>query len=209
MDLTGKITLVTGASRGLGSAVAEQFTSMGAHVIAVARTVGALEELDDRIQAAGGTATLAPLDITNEESIAGLCKSIFERWGGVDYWVHTAVHAAPLSPVPYMDSKDWDKSITINMTATARLIANIEPLLIAKSGVAIHCDDPREGHKFFGAYAASKAAQRSLYASWAKETQTAKINVKHFTPNPMPTATRARFFPGEDRAPLALSLIHI
>ncbi len=201
-DMTGKIALVTGASRGLGAAVAEALASAGAHVIAVARTSGALEELDDRIQAAGGTATLAPLDITNEESIASLCKSIFDRWGGVDLWVHTAIHAAPLSPVPYVDSKDWAKSVNINVTAAARLIANVEPLLKAKSGTAIHCDDPRTGQKFFGAYAASKSAQRALFASWAAETENANITVKGFKPAPMPTATRARFFPGEDRAPL-------
>lgn len=197
-----KIALVTGASRGLGAAVAEELATSGYHVIAVARTTGALEELDDRIQAAGGTATLAPFDITDEDAIKRMCISVHERWGGLDLWVHCAIHAAPLAPVGHIADKDWDKTITVNINATGRLIANVESLLLAKSGVAVHVDDSMDGHKFFGAYGTSKAAQRALFDSWMNETSKTGPEVIRFTPNPMPTACRARFYPGEDRDPL-------
>jgi len=196
-----KLALITGASRGLGAAVAEALATRGTHVIALARTTGALEELDDRIQAAGGQATLVPLDITDEGGVQRLCLSIHERWGGLDLWVHTAIHAAPLAPVPFIDEKDWDKSIAQNIRATGRLIANIEPLLNAKKGTAIYVDDPIQGQKFYGSYGATKAAQKALFGSWAAEATATTI--KTFTPDPMPTAVRARFHPGEDRAALA------
>lgn len=197
-----KIALITGASRGLGAAVCERLASQGYHVIAVARTTGALEELDDRIQAAGGSATLAPFDITDEEAVKRMCISVHQRWGGVDLWVHTAIHAAPLAPVAHIEAKDWDKTVAINITAAARLITNIEPLLLAKSGTAVHVDDPLDGRKFFGSYGTSKAAQRALFESWANETSKTGPTVIRFTPNPMPTACRARFHPGEDRTQL-------
>lgn len=202
MDFTGKIALVTGASRGLGAAVAEELASLGAHVVAVAKTTGGLEELDDRIQSRGGQATLAPLDITDEPAVQRLCLAIHERWDGVDLWLHTAIHAAPLAPAPHIGDKDWAKSVKTNITAYGRLIANIEPLLQAKSGTAIHCDDTVMGTKFFGTYGAAKAAQTALFNSWAAETAKAQITCKTFTPNAMPTALRARFHPGEDRATL-------
>jgi NAD(P)-dependent dehydrogenase (short-subunit alcohol dehydrogenase family) len=197
-----KIALVTGASRGLGAAVAEQLAADGFHVIAVARTAGALEELDDRIQASGGSATLAPFDITDEDAIKRMCISVHERWGGLDLWVHSAIHAAPLAPAAHIADKDWDKSFAVNVTATGRLIANIESLLLAKSGTAVHVDDPMDGRKFFGTYGATKAAQRALFESWTNESLKTGPEVIMFTPNPMPTACRARFYPGEDRAPL-------
>lgn len=194
-----KIALVTGASRGLGAAVSEALASDGYHVIAVARTTGALEELDDRIQAKGGSATLVPLDITNEDAVKRMCISIHDRWGGLDLWVHSAIHAAPLSPAGHIADKDWEKTIAVNVTATGRLITNIESLLLAKSGTAVHIDDPIDGQKFFANYGASKAAQRALFQSWAAETVKTGPNVISFLPNPMPTACRARFYPGEDR----------
>jgi len=201
-DIDKKIALVTGASRGLGAAVAEKLAAEGYHVIAVARTSGALEELDDRIQAAGGSATLAPFDITDEEAIKRMCISVHERWGGLDLWVHTAIHSAPLAPVGHIADKDWDKTISINVTAVGRLIANIEPLLLAKHGTAVHVDDVMDGRKFFGNYGTSKAAQRALFQSWAKESRKTGPTVITFLPNPMPTACRARFHPGEDRETL-------
>ena len=197
-----KIALVTGASRGLGAAVAEKLAADGYHVIAVARTAGALEELDDRIQAAGGSATLAPFDITDEDAIKRMCISVHERWGGLDLWVHCAIHAAPLAPAAHIADKDWDKSFSINVTATARLIANIESLILAKSGTVVHVDDAMDGQKFFGTYGATKAAQRALFQSWAHESVKTGPEIIMFTPNPMPTACRARFYPGEDREPL-------
>ncbi|SDI10359.1 SDR family NAD(P)-dependent oxidoreductase [Lutimaribacter saemankumensis] len=199
--MTDKIALITGASRGLGAALAETLCETH-HIVAVARTTGALEELDDRIQARGGSATLAPMDVTNKDAMAQLCRSIFDRWGGIDIWAHCAVHAAPLSPAFFIDQKDWQKSVDINVTATGVLIPFIAPLL-GESGTALFFDDPRAGEKFFGAYGATKAAQTALARSWAAETVKTGPRVHVVTPDPMPTATRARFFPGENRDALA------
>lgn len=194
-----KIALITGASRGLGAALAERLAATH-HIVAVAKTVGGLEELDDRIKAAGGTATLAPMDITRTEAMAQLCRSIYDRWGHADLWAHTAVHAAPLAPAPHLDARDLAKSVEINVTATATLIQMVAPLLVAApDGQALFFDDPRAGQKFFGAYGATKAAQIALAKSWQAETVRTGPRVHVLTPPPMPTATRARFFPGEDR----------
>jgi len=199
--MTQKIALITGASRGLGAGLAEALCQSH-HIVAVARTTGALEELDDRIQAAGGQATLAPMDITNPDAMAQLCRSIYDRWGKVDLWAHTAIHAAPLSPAPFIDAKDWDKSVSINVTATGRLITYVAPLL-GEAGTALFFEDSRGGEKFFGAYGASKSAQIDLARSWAAETATTGPKVHVVEPKPLATANRARFFPGEDRSPLA------
>lgn len=201
-DRKEKVALVTGASRGLGAAFAEALAA-DHHVVAVARTTGALEELDDRIRAKGGNATLAPMDITLVEAMAQLCRSIYDRWGHVDTWVHTAIHAAPLAPTAHLDAKDWDKSVAANVTAVGKLIPMVEPLLaLAPTGRAILLDDPRAGQKFFGAYGASKAAQIALARSWQAEAAANGVQVHILSPAPMPTATRARFFPGEDRTAL-------
>ncbi len=195
--------IVTGASRGLGAALAEALASRGMHVVAVARTTGGLEELDDRIQAAGGSATLAPMDVTNEEAMRHLCRSIYDRWGGAVLWAHTAIHAAPLSPASHLAMKDWDRSIATNVRATGALIGMMEPLLRVGNGSALFLDDPHGGQKFFGAYGSTKAAQIALARSWQAETQRTGPRVVIATPAPMPTATRARFYPGEERAQLA------
>ena len=203
--MTQKIALVTGASRGLGAAMAEELAQQGWHVVAVARTTGGLEEVDDRAKAAGATGglTLAPMDITNDDAMRHLCRSIFDRWGGIDLWVHAAIHAAPLAPAGHIDVKDWDKSVAINLRATGTLIPMVEPLLrVRTGGTALFLDDPRAGEKFFGAYGATKTGQIALARSWAAETAKTGPRVVVSTPAPMPTATRARFFPGEDRAPL-------
>lgn len=201
--MTEKLALITGASRGLGAAFAEALAATH-HIIAVARTVGALEELDDRIQAAGGSATLAPMDVTKPDAMAQLCRSIFDRWGHLDIWVHSAIHAPPQAPSGHIDTKDMAKTLATNVTATASLIPMVEPLLIAApTGHAIFFDDPRAGQKFFGAYGASKAAQIALAKSWQAETTKIGPGVHIATPNPMPTATRARFFPGENRDALS------
>ena len=197
--MTDKIALITGASRGIGAALAEAL-SPEYHVVAVARTVGALEDLDDRIQAKGGHATLAPMDITKSDAMAQLCRGIFDRWGKADLWIHSAVHAAPLAPANHIDVKDMAKSIDINVSATATLITMVAPLLEGSDiGKAIFLDDPRAGAKFFGAYGATKSAQMALARSWQAETVNTGPEVRILTPAPAPTATRARFYPGEDR----------
>lgn len=195
------LALVTGASRGLGAAMAEALAPAH-HVVAVARTVGALEELDDRIKARGGQATLAPMDITNRDAMAQLCRALHDRWGGIALWVHAAIHAAPLSPAAHLGEKDWERSVAVNVSATGMLIPFIAPLL-GEGGQAVFLDDPRGGAKFFGAYGASKAAQITLARSWQAETVRTGPRVHILSPAPMPTATRARFFPGEARETLA------
>ncbi len=197
-----RAALVTGASRGLGAAIAEAL-AVSHHTVVVARTVGGLEELDDRIQAAGGSATLAPMDITQSDAMAHLCRSIHDRWDRLDLWIHTAIHAPPLSPVDHIDANDWRIAIATNATATATLIPMVAPLLRSDGSQAVFFDDPHSSEKFFGAYAASKAAQIALAHAWSAETARIGPRVHVLTPNPMPTATRARFFPGEDRSALA------
>lgn len=192
-----QIALITGASRGLGAALAEALAQTH-HVVAVAKTTGALEELDDRIQAKGGHATLAPMDITVEAAMQQLCRSIYDRWGKLDLWVHAAIHAAPLAPAGHIGPKDMDKSIAINITATSRLISYISPLLGA-DGRAVFFDDAKGGQPFFGSYGATKAAQIALARSWQVESRKTGPKVEVLSPNPMPTATRARFHPGEPR----------
>ncbi|WP_158968438.1 SDR family NAD(P)-dependent oxidoreductase [Chachezhania sediminis] len=195
-----KPVLVTGASRGLGFALAEALAP-DHHVVAVARTIGGLEELDDRIKARGGRATLAPMDINVPEAMATLCRGIWDRWGGVSTWYHCAIHAAPLGPVDHMDDKDWSKSIETNTNATARLITYVSPLL-GTEGRAVFFDDVHAGEKFYGIYGATKAAQIALARSWANEQAAFGDRIKILTPPPMPTALRGRFHPGEDRTRL-------
>jgi NAD(P)-dependent dehydrogenase (short-subunit alcohol dehydrogenase family) len=198
-----QIALITGASRGLGRALAEALAPTH-HIVAVGRTTGALEEIDDRVKAAGGSATLAPMDITVPEAMATLCRGIHDRWGHVDLWAHTAIHVAPLAPANHIDAKDFARSIDTNVTATQRLIVYVEPLLAAApGGRAVFFDDSRAGEKFFGAYGASKAAQIALARSWQAETAKTGPRVDILAPAPMATALRARFYPGEDRGALA------
>ena len=205
--MTQKIALVTGASRGLGFAIAEQLALRGWQVVAVARTVGGLEELDDRVKAAGlpgaGGLTLAPMDVTKDDAMRHLCRQVHDRWGGLGLWVHAAIHAAPLAPAGHLDQKDWDKSLATNTRATGMLIPMVEPLLKAHQGTALFLDDPCAGKPFFGSYGATKAAQIALAQSWQAENARHGPRVVIATPAGMPTATRARFFPGEDRTKLA------
>ena len=192
--------LVLGASRGLGAAIAEALAP-NRHVVAVARTEGALEDLDDRMRARGGSATLAPMDITDGDAIAHLCRSVYDRWGGTALWIHAVVHAPPLSPTDHVDEQEWSKAMVTNALVVGRLSPMIAPLL-GDSGQAVFFDDPHLGEKFFGAYAASKAAQIALARAWAAETERAGPSIRILAPNPMSTATRARFFPGENREAL-------
>ncbi len=197
-----KVAIVTGASRGLGAALAEALAK-DHHVIAMARTSGGLEDLDDRIRAAGGSATLVPVDLTDSDACAAVCRSVQERWARADLWAHAAIHVAPLAPAAHLDPTDLKKSLATNVTATATLIACMAPLLeAAENGKAIFFDDPRAGEKFFSAYGATKAAQVSLARSWAAETVRTGPRVMILSPPSMPTATRARFFPGENKGAL-------
>ncbi|WP_225029130.1 SDR family NAD(P)-dependent oxidoreductase [Xinfangfangia pollutisoli] len=205
--MTQKIALVTGASRGLGFALAQQLCSRGWHVVAVARTVGGLEELDDSVKALGlpgaGGMTLAPMDVTNDDAMRHLCRSIHDRWGGLQLWAHCAIHASALSPAPSVEMKDLDKCVATNLRATAFLVGMVDPLLREGEGTALFFDDPLPGAPFAAAYGMTKAAQIAALRSWQEETRRTGPRVLIETPAPMPTALRARFYPGEDRAVLA------
>lgn len=209
---TPPVALITGASRGLGAAWAEALGARGWHVVAVARTTGALEELDDRIRAAGGQATLAPIDLGQDDAIRHLCRGIHDRWGHLDLWVHAAIHAPPLGPAGHVAIKDWDRTLTGTLRMTGVLIPMVEPLLRAAQpqGTAVFFDDTARlapdgtARAHFGAYGAAKAGQIALAQSWAAECaglgaeRAPRVVIDR--PAPMPTATRARFFPGEPRA---------
>ena len=194
------LALITGASRGLGAEFARVLSSTH-HIIAVSRTVGALEALDDQIKKSGGSSTLAPIDLTDQNAVAQLCRSIFERWGKVRLWVHTAIHAAPLGPVITVDNKDWEISVTNNLTALAKLIPMVSPLLDEDSK-AVFFEDNTIMEKFSSIYGATKAAQIHLVKTWQNECKSTGPQIYVLQPNPMPTAVRARFYPGENRKKL-------
>lgn len=195
------IALVTGASRGFGFAVARALGIAGWQVVAVARTVGGLEELADAVVKAGGpNPTLVPLSLTDDGGVQRLCLAIHERWGRLDLVVHCAAHAPPLAPADHIAPKDWTQAADVNLSGTERLAVMTAPLLKASPrGAFVFCADNRAGQPFFGAYGATKAGAEALVRSWAAETERLGPRVIVFHPNPMPTALRARFFPGEGR----------
>ncbi len=197
-----RIALVTGASRGLGFAVARALGAAGAHVIALARTVGALEELDDAIRPGGGAATLVPLDLTDDPALERLGAAVFERWGRLDLWVHAAIHAPALAPANHVDAKDLDRAIAVNLRATQRLIRVLDPLLRQSDrGRALFFTDAAgAGQRFHAAYRATKIGQIEIATAWAREVEaTPALRVAFAAPPPMPTALRLRFYPGEPR----------
>lgn len=199
-EFTGKIALVTGASRGFGYAVAAELARRGAHVIAVARTTGGLEDLADEIDKTEGASTLVPLDITDEDALKRMCRAIHDRWGHIDLFVHAAAHAVPLSPVDHTSLKDFDRAWEVNARATLSLITNLLPLLnAAPEGQAVFLRDPYTGPKFLTGYAASRTAQTLIAEALAAETIQTGPKVTLFAPEPMPTALRHRFYPGENR----------
>ena len=205
MDISGKTALITGASRGLGRAVAEALGAAGAQVIAVARTVGGLEEADDAIRAAGGAgAVLVPLDITDDPGLARLGAAINDRWGHLDLWVHTAINATMLAPPEHIEPKEFDRALAVNVTALQRLIRVVDPLLRqSPAGRAVFIDDGTRPTPNNAAYLASKQAQKTLTQAWDSGLAGAS-NVRVLTAlaPPMPTALRARWHPGEDQSAL-------
>ena len=202
-NFEGQIALVTGASRGFGYAVASGLGRRGAHVVALARTLGGLEELADEIAAGGGASTLVPMDITDEDALKRMCRAIHDRWGRIDLLVHCAAHAVPLSPVEHTGQKDFDRAWDVNAKAVLRLITNCQPLLEASpSGQAVFIRDGNIGPKFFAGYGPSRNAGTQIAESWAAEKAQTGPKVHFFAPQPMATALRSRFFPGEDRSKL-------
>lgn len=205
LDLTGRVALVTGASRGIGYFLAKELAAAGAHVIAVARTVGGLEELDDEIKAAGGQATLVPLDLTDMAGIDRLGGAINDRWGKLDVLVANAAILGVISPIGHVEAKVFDKVMAINVTGTWRLIRSVDPLLrLSDAGRAIIMSSAaaHAGRAFWAPYAASKAAVEALTRSWADETKNSPLRVNAVDPGPTRTAMRAQAMPGEDPATL-------
>ncbi len=201
INLEGKIALVTGASRGIGYFTALELAKAGAHVIACARTVGGLEELDDAIKAVGGSATLVPFDLADMEAIDRLGGSIFERWGKLDILVANAGVLGVISPIGHIEAKVFERVMNINVNATWRLIRSVDPLLtrsdagravIMSSGAAHKC------RPFWSAYSASKAAVEALARTWAGETQSTPLRITSVDPGATRTAMRAQAVPGED-----------
>lgn len=205
--LDGKIALVTGASRGIGYQAALAFAREGAHVIALARTVGGLEELDDEIGRAGGTATLVPLDLTDFDALDRLGASIDERWGRLDIFLANAGILGGLSPLGHIDPKEFDKVMAINVTANWRLARSLDPLLRAsQAGRALLMSSgaARSCKPFWGAYSISKAALESLGRTWAAESASTNLTVNLVNPGATRTAMRALAMPGEDPQSLPL-----
>lgn len=199
--LASRIALVTGASRGIGHATAKALAKAGAHIVAVARTQGGLEELDDEIRQDGGSATLVPLDLTDFDGIARLGAALHERHGKLDILVGNAGIAGPSSPLGHIELKQFNDVMAINVSANFQLIRCMEPLLRqsdAGRAVFITSGAAAKATAYLGPYAASKAALEALARAWAHETARTAIRINLFNPGPVRTRMRATIFPGED-----------
>jgi NAD(P)-dependent dehydrogenase (short-subunit alcohol dehydrogenase family) len=199
--LSGRVALVTGASRGIGYAVASAFAAEGAHVVALARTVGGLEELDDAIRIAGGTATLVPADLRDYPALDRLGAALFERFGKLDIFIGNGGILGRLTPLAHVDPKLWDEVMAVNVTANWRLIRSLDLLLRqSDSGRALFVTSgaARRVPAYWGPYAVSKAALEALVKTYAAETATTNLRVNLVSPGPVRTRMRAEAMPGED-----------
>src|SRR6202020_1576376 len=199
--LTDRIALVTGASRGIGYAAARALAKAGAHIVAVARTQGGLEEIDDEIRKDGGSATLVPLNLTDFDGIARLGAALHERHGKLDILIGNAGIAGPSSPLGHIDLKPWNDVMAINVTANFQLIRCMEPLLKqsdAGRAVFITSGAANKASAYLAPYATSKAALETLARVWASETASTPLRVNLFNPGPIRTRMRAQIMPGED-----------
>ncbi len=201
--LAGRLALITGASRGIGWAVARAYAAAGADLILLARTSGALVELDDLIQSEGGKpSTLVPLDLKDVEGIDRLGGAIFQRWGKLDILVSNAGVLGLISPLAHLPPKDWDSLMAINVTANWRLIRSLDPLLRASdAGRAIFVTSgaASKNQAYWGGYGTSKAALDALIKTYAAETASTNLRVNLLSPGPIDTGMRAKAFPGEDK----------
>lgn len=201
-ELAGQVALVTGASRGIGAAIAESLAARGAHVVITARTAGGLEELEDRIHGVGGSATIAPLDLTDGDSIARLASAMAERWSQLDMLVLNAAMLGTLTPVAAIDAKEFNRLLTLNLIAQQAMIANFDPLLRrAANGrlLALTSGVARTPRAYWGAYAASKAALEVLVTSYGAEMRNISgVRTAILDPGGTRTQMRARAYPGEN-----------
>lgn len=203
--LAGRLMLVTGASRGIGRAVASALAKEGAHVVAVARTVGGLEDLDDEIQKEGGSATLVPLNLTDFDALDRLGASLFERWGKLDGFVGNAAMLGALSPITHVKPDSWKTLIDLNLTANWRLVRSLDPLLKRSDAGRVVFVTSSVGNRpraFWGGYAVSKAALEMLALVYAEECRTTRVRVNIVDPGAVRTRMRAEAYPGEDPATL-------
>jgi NAD(P)-dependent dehydrogenase (short-subunit alcohol dehydrogenase family) len=200
-----RIALVTGASRGIGRAVAIGLAREGAHVVLLARTVGGLEEVDDEIRSFGGTATLVTLDLRQSDKVDALGPTLYQRWGRLDILIANAGVLGPLSPLPHITADAWNEVIDVNLTANWRLIRSLDPMLrrseaaravFVSSGAAVAIN------AYWGPYAVSKAGLEALVKTYAHEVASTSIKVNLLNPGPVRTTMRARAFPGENPATL-------
>jgi len=204
--LAGKIALITGASRGIGAAVAERFAREGAHIVLAARTVGGLEEVDDAVRAAGGSATLVPVDLRDFIKIDELAARLFERWGRLDVLVGNAAEFGVFSPLGHIDPATWNEVMDLNLTTNWRLIRAMDPLLrAAPAGRAIFVTSgvARGIFPYWGPYAISKAGLEMLVKIYAGEVAKTGVRANLIDPGIVRTRLRARAFPGEDPSRLA------
>jgi NAD(P)-dependent dehydrogenase (short-subunit alcohol dehydrogenase family) len=199
--LAGKIALITGASRGIGAAVAERFAGEGAHLVLVARTVGGLEETDDRVRTAGGSATLVPFDLRDFIKIDELGAALYERYGRLDILIGNAAEFGVFSPLGHIDPDAWSEVLDLNLTANWRLIRATDPLLrMAPSGRAVFVTSrlARDALPYYGAYAVSKAGLETMVRIYAGEIARTAVRVNLIDPGIARTRLRARIFPGEN-----------
>jgi len=206
MTLTNKLALVTGASRGIGAATAEALAAAGVHVVLTARTEAALIEVEDRIHAVGGKATIAPLDLRDFDAIDRLAAALTARWGKLDILILNAATLGSLTPVPHIDLKEWDQVVSLNLTANMRLIRAFDPLLRASDAgrlLTLTSTVASEPRAYWGPYAATKAALDTLVLTYGEEVATTSpVRVAIVNPKATATQMRARAFPGEDAASL-------
>ena len=204
--LQDKLALVAGASRGIGAATAEALGAAGAHVVLTGRTAGGLESVEERIHAAGGTATIAPLDLTEHDSVAKLAQAIADRWQALDLLVLNAAMLGTLTPVAQIDGKEFNQLLTLNLLAQQALIAGFDPLLRRSEAgrvVGMTSTVGRQPRPYWGAYGASKAALEALLLAYGQEVANiSPIKVAIVNPGPTATEMRARAYPGEDPATL-------
>lgn len=199
--LKGRLALITGASRGLGAAIAKAYAVEGAHVILVSRTTGALEALDDQIKLEKGSSTLVPMDLTKFDAIDNLGKQIFDRWGKLDILVGNAAILGDLSPVGHIRPEVWQRTYDLNVTANYRLIRSMDNLLRRSEAgrvLFVTSGASRTLRPYWALYASTKAALDAIALIYSKETQKTKVRVNIVNPGPMRTDMRAAAFPGED-----------
>jgi NAD(P)-dependent dehydrogenase (short-subunit alcohol dehydrogenase family) len=199
VDLSGRVALITGASRGIGAAVAKAYAKAGAHVVALARTLGALEALDDEIRQAGGAATLMPCDLRDLDALDNLGPLLAQKFGRLDIFVANAAMLGTLTPLPHVKSGEWAKVMDVNLNANLRLVRTLDPLLRASdAGRAIFVTSgAASGIAYWSAYGVSKAALECMAMTWAAETKLTNLRINLIDPGIVRTALRAEAFPGE------------